>query len=134
MSKRTAHRRRGDVPAPRPMPPNEELFMRLSRATLIRIVAAFAGVLALAVPTGVASASGLTLHLTAPSPAIVGKPMVLHATGSIPPPPPGDMAFSYWFSLDAVPTSVTSTCPSDSGEGLQFGASSGSILVLTQRE
>lgn len=106
--------------------------MKPSRTTLIRIVAAAVGLLALSLPVGAASASGLTLSLTASSTPVVGKPMILHATGTI---PPQDLPFSYWFSLDAIPTKVTSTCPPDSLEGEQFAeGSGGAILSLSQRE
>ena len=85
-------------------------------------------------PVSGAAAAGFTLGLTAPSTAIVGKPVVLNATGTIPPPSPGDLALSYWFSLDAIPTTVASMCPPDRWEGAQFAQSNGSILVLSQHE
>jgi hypothetical protein len=76
---------------------------------------------------------GFTLHLTAESRAVVGKPMIIRATGTV--PPPGDIQIPYWFSLDAIPTTVTSTCPRDRWEGVQFAeASGGTVVVLTQRE
>ena len=108
--------------------------MKPSRTTLIRIVLAAVGLIALAGPVSAASAGGFTLSLTASSTPVVGTPMILHAAGTIPPPPPGDLAFSYWFSLDAIPTTVTSTCPPDRWEGAQFANSNGSIVVLTQLE
>jgi hypothetical protein len=105
--------------------------MKLSRATRVRIVAGVVGVLALAAPA-IASAGGLTLKLSASSTPVVGTPMLLHATGTI---PPQDLGFPYWFSLDAIPPTVTSTCPPDRWEGAQIaGASGGSIVVLSQSE
>ena len=37
--------------------------------------------------------------------------------------PAQDLWFPYWFSLDAIPASVTSTCPPDRREGAQFAES-----------
>ena len=108
--------------------------MKSSRTTLIRIVLAAVGLIALGGPASAASAAGFTLSLTASSTPVVGTPMILHATGTIPAPDPGDIPLSYWFSLDAIPTTLTSTCPPDRWEGAQFANSNGSIVVLTQRE
>jgi hypothetical protein len=105
--------------------------MKLSPTRRIRIVAGLVGLLALTAPAAVASASGFTLKLTTSSTPVVGTPLTLHATGTI---PPGDLAFPYWFSLDAIPTSVTTVCPPDRWEGAQFAGSTGSIVVLSQRE
>jgi hypothetical protein len=93
-----------------------------------------AGVLALTAPAAPALAqSPFTLNLAPESPAVVGKPMIINATGTI--PPPGDIPIPYWFSLDAIPTSVTSTCPPDRWEGTQFAlGAGGTVVVLTQRE
>jgi hypothetical protein len=77
-----------------------------------------------------ALADGFTLELTAP-PAVVGQPMVMHANGTI---DVDELAYPYWFSLDAIPTSVTTTCPADRWEGAQFATATGSIVVLSQRE
>jgi hypothetical protein len=90
--------------------------------------------LALTGPAAVASANGFTLNLTASQAPVVGAPMILEATGVIPPSASGDLAFPYWFSLDAIPTAVTSSCPPDRWEGAQFAESNGSIIVLSQRE
>jgi subtilisin family serine protease len=109
-----------------------EVRMRLSRTTRTRIVAAAAGLIALAVLVSAASAAGFTLRLTASSTPVVGTPMLLHATGTV---SPQDLEFPYWFSLDAIPASVTSTCPPDAFEGSQIAVGSGgSIIVMTQRE
>jgi len=76
--------------------------------------------------------AGFTLNLSAPSTPVVGQPMILQATGTI---PPEDLPFLYWFSLDAIPTSVTSTCPEDHFVAKQLALSTGgSIVVLSQRE
>jgi hypothetical protein len=98
-----------------------------------RAVGAFvlvAAVLALWVPG--ALASGFTLGLSAPSPGVAGQPMVLQASGTI---PVDDIPYPYWFSLDALPASVVSTCPADASEGAQLALhAGGQIVVLTQRE
>jgi hypothetical protein len=94
------------------------------------VIAAAAGALALAASSAPALASGFTLELTAPSTPVVGHPMVLQATGTM---PPEDVEFPYYFSLDAIPTAVTPTCPPDRWEGVQFAeANGGSVVVLTQ--
>jgi hypothetical protein len=93
---------------------------------------------ALATAAGVAASPAIaeganTLKLTAESGAVVGKPMIVRASGTI--PPPGDIAIPYWFSLSAIPPTVTGTCPPDRWEGVQFAlGSGGSVLVLSQRE
>jgi hypothetical protein len=97
----------------------------------LRTVAALTVALALAAPAAPALADGFTLDLAAPSPVAVGHPLVLQATGTI---PPDDVGFPYWFSLDAIPTSLTTTCPPDRWEGEQFGNANGSVIVLTQKE
>src|SRR3954451_11153154 len=95
------------------------------------LIAAAAGAIALAATATPALASGFTLDLTAP-PAVVGHPIILNATGTI---PVEDLPYAYWFSLDAIPTSVTTTCPADSLEGMQFAeGTGGAILVVSQRE
>jgi hypothetical protein len=100
------------------------------RTTRVLIVAAL-GLTAVAATAKPALASGFTLELSAP-PAVVGKPIVLKATGTI---PVDALGYSYWFSLDAIPTSVTTTCPPDHFQGSQFAlATGGSVIVFTQRE
>jgi hypothetical protein len=84
----------------------------------------------LAVGAASAQASGFTLGLSAP-PAVVGQPIVLSATGTI---PVDQIQYPYWFSLDAIPTTLTTTCPADRWEATQFANTSGSVIVLSQRE
>jgi hypothetical protein len=105
--------------------------MKLSRIRRIPILVGAIGLLAFLGPAAVASAAGFTLNLTTPSTPVVGTPVVLQATGTI---PTGDIGFPYWFSLDAIPTTVTPTCPPDRWEGAQFAESTGSIVVLSQSE
>jgi hypothetical protein len=110
---------------------NQEVHMKFSSTTLARLIAAAAGLTALAVPVSAASAAGFTLSLSAPSTPVVGTPTILQATGTM---PPSDIPFPYWFSLDAVPTTLTSTCPPDSWEGFQFANSYGTVVVRGQIE
>ena len=77
-----------------------------------------------------ALADGFSLKLTPNAQAIVGRPLIIHATGTI---PQRDVSFPYFFSLDALPTTLTTTCPPDRWEGVQFAqANGGSVVVLTQ--
>jgi hypothetical protein len=88
--------------------------------------------LALGLPAAPALADGFTLNLAAQSEAVVGRPMIVRATGTI---PPASVWAPYWFSLDAIPTTFTTTCPADRWEGAQFAnGSGGSIVVLSQSE
>jgi hypothetical protein len=85
----------------------------------------------LAVGAASAQASGFTLGLSAPPAVVVGKPIVLDATGTI---PVDQIQYPYWFSLDAIPTTVTTTCPADRWAAAQFANATGSVIVLSQRE
>jgi hypothetical protein len=88
--------------------------------------------LALGAPVAPALADGFTLNLSPRSEAVVGRSMVIQATGTI---PPADIGFPYWFSLDAIPTRLTTTCPADRWEGAQFAnGAGGAIVVLSQSE
>jgi hypothetical protein len=94
-------------------------------------IALGATAVALAAPVSPASAA-FTLKLSAPEPAVVGKPMVLQATGTN---EFTEYSYLFWFSLAAIPTSVTTTCPDDHYVGAQMAlGSGGSIIVFTQRE
>jgi hypothetical protein len=95
-------------------------------------VAAAAAAVAVAAPVSPALASGFTLDLSAPSTPVVGRSMLLQATGTI---PVEQIQFPYWFSLDAIPTRVASTCPYDRWVASQIANSTGgAIIVLSQRE
>jgi hypothetical protein len=96
-----------------------------------RLVGALAAAVALGAPAP-ALAGGFTLDLTPQSEAVVGRPLIIQATGTM---PPADVGFPYFFSLDAIPTTVTTTCPPDRWEGAQFAnANGGSLVVFTQAE
>jgi hypothetical protein len=86
---------------------------------------------ALAATAAPAQASeDFTLELAAP-PATVGQPLVLEASGTI---PLDEIQYPYWFSLSAIPSSVTTSCPADRWEAVQFAQATGSVVVLSQRE
>src|SRR3954454_12109209 len=90
---------------------------------------ASAGLLAFAAPAALASDPGFSLSLSANSTPVVGKPLIITATGTI---PVDDVTFPYWYSLDAIPTSVTTTCPAGHFEGSQLATSTGgAVLVFT---
>src|SRR5262249_53159442 len=93
-----------------PSPTRGRSGMKLSRTTRIGTTATVTGLLALGALVGSASAAGFTLSLTASSTPVVGKPLILTATGTT---PLEDLEFPYFFSLDAIPTNVTTTCPAD---------------------
>jgi len=77
-----------------------------------------------------ALADGFSLKLTPKSQAVVGRPLIIQATGTM---PQRDITFPYYFNLDALPTKLTTTCPPDRWEGVQFAQSNGgAVVVLTQ--
>src|SRR5262245_16823068 len=77
------------------------------------------------------ASSDFTLALAAP-PAVVGQPLVMQATGTI---PLDEIQYPYWFSLAAIPSSVTASCPADRWEAVQFAlGAGGTVVVLSQRE
>ena len=105
--------------------------MKATPRARICIVAVAVCLIALAAPVSSAFAA-FSLNLSAPSTPVVGKPLILQATGTI---DQDELEFPYWFSLDAIPTSVTRTCPPDRWQGVQFAqANGGSVVVWTQRE
>jgi hypothetical protein len=100
----------------------------------VRRTAAAGGVL-VALGVGATPALGAyTLNLSAPSSAAVGQPIIIQASGSNPP----DDFFSSWLSIEAIPISVLSTCPSDSLNAFQVasstGAQGGEVVTSSQRE
>jgi hypothetical protein len=97
----------------------------------LRLAAALAAI-GLAAPAAPALADGFTLDLAQQSDAVVGRPLIIQATGTM---PPHDIVFPYWFSLDAIPPAATATCPSDHLVGMQFAtATGGAIVTLDQPE
>jgi len=80
-----------------------------SLAKPVKHAVAICGVLvALGVGGTPALGATYTLNLSAPPTAVVGQPMIIPATGAN----PADDFFSSWLDVDAIPTSVLSTCPS----------------------
>ena len=107
---------------------------RAARGVMKRLgaVLAAATAIALGAPPRRRSPGPLRSTSTPQSSAVVGRPLVIMATGTV---PPQDVGFPYWFSLDAIPAAVTTTCPADQGEGAQFAlGSGGSIVVLSQTQ
>jgi hypothetical protein len=91
---------------------------------------AAATVIALGATAAPALAGTFTLDLQPQSDAVVGRPLIIKATGTI---PPQDVGYPYWYSLDAIPAAVTTTCPADQGEGAQIAlGTGGAVVVLTQ--
>ena len=87
-------------------------------------------VLSMAAPAAPALADGFSLKLTPNTAAVVGRPLIIQATGTI---PQRDVGFPYFFNLDALPTRLTKVCPPDRWEGVQFAeGNGGSVVVLTQ--
>ena len=70
------------------------------RICMLAVAAALFAVGAVPSP---ALGAGFTLSLSAPATPVVGQPIVLQATGTI---PPEYLRFLYWFSLEAIPTAV----------------------------
>jgi hypothetical protein len=106
--------------------------MKASVGACSWIVGAAVGLTALAAPVSPALGAGFSLHLSAPGTPVVGKPMILQATGTI---PQDELEFPYWFSLDAIPVSVTTECPPDRFESAQLATSTGGAHVVnSQRE
>ena len=96
-----------------------------------RLGAALAA-LAFAAPAAPALADGWSLGLTPQSSPTVGQPLIIQATGTM---PPENVGFPYWFSLDAISTAVTTTCPADAFVGMQFATGTGgAIVTLAQPE
>jgi hypothetical protein len=96
-----------------------------------RLTAALAAA-AFAAPAAPALADGFTLGLAQQSDAVVGRPLIVQATGTM---PPENIGFPYWFSLDAIPPTVTTTCPADHFVGMQLATGTGgAIVTLAQPE
>ncbi len=133
---RGAHDRSRTGRRPRDPPPGHPPTRRPRSRRSARIGVALATT-AVALATGAAPAlaGSFTLDLAPQSAAVVGRPLIIQATGTVPPVQPGDITLPYWFSLDAIPTAVTTTCPADRWEGAQFAnANGGAIVVLSQSE
>jgi hypothetical protein len=100
--------------------------------THVPAVLAAAAAIALAVPATPAFATGFGLQLVPQSAAVVGQPMTVEVTGTI---PQQDLAYPYWFTLDAIPNTSVATCPYDEFEGALFAISGGGgVLVLRAGE
>lgn len=95
--------------------------MRAVRNASGSVLLACVGALALA-PS--AFAATFTLTLSGPQNAVVGQPFALTANGT----DPTDQGALY-LEVDAIPASVTSSCPSGYLDGSQLATSTGGALV-----
>ena len=79
----------------------------------LALVAVAVGGLRIAAAAPPAAAGTFTLTLTGPpAPPQVGQPMVLQATGTM---PPEDVTFPYFMIVAAISRSVLPTCPPATG-------------------
>jgi hypothetical protein len=100
--------------------------------TCTRAVLAATAAIALGVCTAPATAMGFGLELVPQSSAVVGQPMTVQATGTI---PSQDLVYPYFFTLHAIPNTSVETCPFDEFDGALFAiASGGGTLVLRAGE
>jgi hypothetical protein len=101
----------------------------MDRARLLVLLLGMA-LLALGVAAASAFGATFTLALSGPATAVVGHPFVIQAGGT----DPTDQGALY-LEIDAIPTTVTSTCPSGYLSGSQLATSTGGDLVaFDQRE
>ena len=85
----------------------------------------------LALAANALASPGYSLTLSTQSEAVVGRPMVIQVSGTI---PPDEVAYLQWFSAGVIPTSFMATCPDDHWVGYQIANTTGGVLVFTQRE
>jgi hypothetical protein len=95
------------------------------------------GILGLGVGATPALGQTHTLNLSAPSStAVVGQTIIIQASGFNPQDPV--FTFSSYLSIDAIPTSVLSTCPADYSAAAQIAretyAQGGEVVTSYQRE
>jgi len=89
------------------------------------------GVIAAGAPAAPALAAGFTLNLSASATPVVGEPMVLEATGTV---PAESAATPYFLSLDVFPASVATTCPAGQSAAAELVAGSGgNVLAASER-
>jgi hypothetical protein len=95
-------------------------------------ILAATGAIAVAASAGPAFAAGFTLSLSADTTPVVGRPMVLEATGTV---PAESVATPYFFSLDVFPVAVTTTCPADHAAAADLVArAGGNVLAANEPE
>ena len=99
----------------------------MSRARLLVLLLG-SGLLASGVAAAPALGATFTLSLSGPSTAVVGHPFVIQASGT----DPTDQGALY-LEVDAIPTTVTSTCPSGYLSGSQLATSTGGTLGRLRR-
>jgi hypothetical protein len=89
-----------------------------------------AAVLALAAPA-TAHASTYTIDLDAPETALVGRPLVIQASGVN--PPPAEYWTAAWIEVAAIPTGVLDECPPDDQSAIAVAGGAGQILAIAMR-
>ena len=95
-------------------------------------ILAATGVLAFAPPASPAQAAGFTLNLSASSTPVVGTPLELDLTGTV---PAENVTTPYFLSLDVLPAAAATTCPADQAAAAELVAGSGgTVLVDRERE
>jgi hypothetical protein len=100
-----------------------------------RILAAALGAGAIAAAAQAAPALGadFSLSLSGSSTGVVGRPMLLQATGKN--PPPAEYWFPTWLQVDAIPAGSISACPAEAQQSTQFVvATGGEHLAFAHRE
>ena len=101
------------------------VFARLVRQS---VPIAVAGVLTLGAAVRPAVAYTVTLDLSGPATGVVGKPMILQASGF------SDYGFLLWVEAAVIPASVVPACPSSHLDGGQVAAhAGGEILAVALR-
>jgi hypothetical protein len=101
------------------------------RAALAAVLVTASGALGLAVTAPPAAAGTFTLTLTGPpGPPQIGQPMVLQATGTM---PPEDVTFPYFMIVAAISRTVLPACPAGYWDGVQIANSTGGGIIDLSR-
>jgi hypothetical protein len=95
------------------------------------LVALLSSATVLALASSVAVADTFSLKLSLPSPGIVGKTLAVTASGNDP-----TDAGALYLEIDAIPTSLATTCPTGylNGSQLASSTSSGALVAFDQPE
>jgi len=85
------------------------------------------GVLGIGAAATPALGATYALNLSAPSTGIVGRPVVIQASGVK--PPPEQFWYLDWIELVAIPSSVVSACPYSSQDGATVAVNGGGKII-----
>jgi hypothetical protein len=96
--------------------------LRRLRRTAVATALAAAGLAAAASPA--LAAPGFSITVTGPESATVGKTILLTASGQN--PTPAESWFNSYLEVNAIPTSVIASCPSEYLQGTQIAQASAS--------